>query len=427
MSIILYKCTLAYSNLAGCPHGRNRITDAKVGSMAIYHCRLKVTGQFVRPKGGAPDGATRRSAVAAAAYRSGERLWDNEQGKWCERNPVRLHEVAYTNILAPKGAGEWVYDRQQLWNAVERSVLKRDGEPRKPRVDKDGKMVNEGAQLFRECEVSIPREVWGRDRARAIALVEDFARSEFVSQGMIADIAIHDSPAADGESNVHAHIMLSMRRLETDPERLEAGHFFMKNREREWDCPQELTRQISYANKRRDGALQRFEKTGDASAEREANQWKQQRDALDAERPVRRIRVAWQEAANKALAETGSAARIDHRTLVAQRDEALAMGDIARAAELDREPLPRLSPIAKHIKDKVGVIAERANMFWAGNAQRQFRHVAHAMRDVSRSARMNIFLNVTEVMQDMLDDWRENRSQRDLVPAVRLREEDIDR
>ncbi|MBW4985868.1 MobA/MobL family protein [Mameliella sp. CS4] len=395
--------------------------------MAIYHCRLKVTGQFVRPTGGAPEGATRRSAVAAAAYRSGERLWDNEQSKWCERNTARQHEVAYTSVLAPEGAPDWVYDRQQLWNAVERSVLNRDGSTRKPRVNKDGKMVNEGAQLYRECEVSIPREVWEADRACAIGLVEDFARDQFVSDGMVADIAIHDSDAADGHSNVHAHIMLTMRRLESDPQRIAAGHFFEKNRERDWDCPADLTQRISYANKKRDGALERFGKTGDAAAGREAEHWQAQRDELDALRPVKRIRRAWQDAANAALQETGSAARVDHRSLAAQRAEALQRGDMAKAASLDREPLPRLSPIAKHIREKAGIIADRANTYWAMNARRQFRQVAHAMQELNRGNRMKVFLNVTQVMQDMLDDWRENRSQRAMVPTVRLREEDIDR
>jgi len=349
----------------------------------------------------APEGrsATRRSSVAAAAYRSGERLWDNEQGKWCERNNARLAEVAYTNILAPTGADDWVYDRVQLWNAVERSVLSRDGSTRKPRVNKEGTMVNEGAQLYRECEISIPREVWEADRACAIELVEKYATDQFVSDGMVADIAIHDSDAADGDKNVHAHIMLTMRRLETDDQRIDVGHFFAKNRERDWDCPAELTQQISYANKKRDGARERFEKTGNTAFEVEAKQWAEKRSALDSQRPVNRIRRAWQEAANSALAEIGSAARIDHRTLVAQREEALRNGDFDQAEALNRDPLPRLSPMAKHIKEKVGVIAERANTFWASNARRQFWNVTKSMDSLNRGQRVKAFLQVSQVMQ----------------------------
>jgi hypothetical protein len=395
--------------------------------MAIYHCRLKVTSQFVRPKGGAPTGATRRSSVAAAAYRSGEKLWDNLQGKGCERNSARLHEVAYTNILAPTGAPDWVHDRQQLWNAVERSVLNKDGSTRKPRVNREGLMVNEGAQLFRECEISIPREVWKADRARAIQLVEEFATDQFVSDGMIADIAIHDSEAADGNPNVHAHIMLTMRRLESDQARIDVGHFFEKNRERDWDCPAELTQQISYANKKRDGAWQRYERNGDLRYKHEAELWNTRRKELDAQRPVKRVRRAWNEFANAALQDIGSAERIDHRTLVAQREEALKLGDFEKAEALNRDPLPRLSPMAKHIKEKVGVIADRANSFWASNARRQFLHAARAVQQLNGGSRAKTFLRVTQVMNDMLEDWRENRAQRAMVPVVRLPGEEKDR
>ena len=181
--------------------------------MAIYRCHLRVTSQYVRPKNGNPAHATRRSAVAAASYRSGERLWDNEQGKWCTKNNERLGEVVYTNILAPEHAPEFVYDRAQLWNAVERSVLKKDGTTMNPRTSKDGKMTNGGAQLFRECQLTLPRELWFGDRARAIATVEKFTTDQFVCHGMVADIAFHDTLASDGGRNVHAHIMLTMRRL----------------------------------------------------------------------------------------------------------------------------------------------------------------------------------------------------------------------
>lgn len=288
-------------------------------------------------------------------------------------------------------------------------------------------MVNEGAQLFRECEISIPREVWKADRARAIQLVEDFATELFVSDGMIADIGIHDSEAADGNPNVHAHIMLTMRRLETNPQRIEAGHVFAKNRERDWDCPAEVTQQISFANKKRDGAMQRHEQTGDPRHLAEAESWADKRQSLEAMRPINRVRVAWNDLANAALADIGSLERIDHRTLVAQRDEALRNGEVERAQALDREPLPRLSPMAKHIKEKVGVIADRANSFWASNARRQFIHAARAVQSLNGGSRARTFLRVTQVMNDMLEDWRENRAQRAMVPVVRLPNEDIDR
>lgn len=389
--------------------------------MAIYHCRLKVTSQFVRPKGGVGGALTRRSSVAAASYRSGERLWDNVQGKWCEKNPGRLQEVQYSAILAPVGAPAWATDRAQLWNAVERSVLNKDGSTRKPRVNKEtGKIENEGAQLYRECELSIPRELWDADRARAIRAVEGFVREEFVADGMIADIGIHDCVAADGQRNVHAHIMLTMRRIETDPERVAGGEFFQSKRERDWDCPEELTRQISLANKVRKRTEDQWKETGKESARLEAERAKAQRDLLEQQRPVHRVRRAWAEAANTALADVQSTARIDHRTLVAQRDEALAQGDLARAAELDREPLPRLSPIAKHIKEARGVILDRQNVYRAGTAARRFWGMAKGLAGTDRGKRAEVFLSITEVMQEMMDDWWGGRDDKARVPVVRM-------
>jgi hypothetical protein len=391
--------------------------------VAIYHCRLKVTSQFVRPKSGEPTGATRRSSVAAAAYRSGERLYDNEQGKWCERNSDRLNEVQYTSILAPDGAPSFVFERQSLWNAVERSVLKRDGTTRKPRVNAMGKMVDEGAQLYRECEISLPREVWLADRARAVRMVEDFARREFVSKGMVADVAIHEAEAADGGLNVHAHIMLTMRRLEQDPQRIALGHFFQFKRERDWDCPAELTRKISLANKKRDGALERFEATGDERYRDEAAAWQKHRDALDAERPVKRVRVAWQEAANTALQDVGSGAKIDHRTLKAQREEALQKGDLALAASLDRKPLPRLTPIAKHIKEATGIILDRQNVHRAAAAARRFWDAARQLVGLNGKKRALVFERITEMTDEMMRDWRHNRNDASKIPVVRTEHE----
>lgn len=398
--------------------------------MAYYRCHLRITSQFVKPKGGKMPSVgiaalTRRSAVSAASYRSGERLHDDAQGKWRDKNEDRKNEVLYTNIIAPEGTPDAMRDRGSLWNAVERSVLKKDGTPVLPKVAKKdrangtkaGDMLDEGAQLFRECQLGIPREVWEADRQRAIQLVENFATENFVRDGMIADIAIHDREASDGDTNIHAHIMLTMRRLETDESRIDAGHYFKSTRERDWDCPEKLTRQISFVNKKRDGALARFEKTRDTTFEREAQMWKAERDKLNAERPINKLRRAWEKEANAALEEIGSTARVDHRTLAAQREEALRKGDYVRAAALNREPLPILTPVAKHIKQLTGVIADRANSYWASMAKRKFWKVSKSMADINRKSRAQLFDRLTHIMGDMMDDWRDNRSsQRPATP-----------
>jgi ATP-dependent exoDNAse (exonuclease V) alpha subunit len=274
--------------------------------MAIYHLRLKVHS---RSLGRAPvaGGATRRSAVAAASYRSGERLYDMAQGKWFD---YEKPDVIHTEILAPEGVAvpAWVFDRQSLWNMVERS---------EKRVD---------AQFAREVEITLPREL---DQAESIALVRSFVREYFTSRGMIADIGIHAPEAADGERQPHAHVLLTLRRLDAATE---TG--FSRTKERDWNEPQDVARAVAEARKR-------FNDTGLPAD-------KQALDSVEALRNVNIWRAAWAEHANRALEQAGSPSRIDHRTLEAQ--------GIARPAQ------PNLG-IARHIERAYGYIRERVTQW----------------------------------------------------------------
>ena len=93
-------------------------------------------------------------------------------------------------ILLPAGAPEAWGDRTTLWNAVEAAERRRD------------------AQLARELEIALPRELSERE---AIRLAEDFVRTECVARGMAADIAIHWGQGSDGQPQPHAHILLTLR------------------------------------------------------------------------------------------------------------------------------------------------------------------------------------------------------------------------
>jgi hypothetical protein len=149
--------------------------------MAIFHLNAKVIS---RGKG--------QSAIAAAAYRSGERLRDEQAGEQ-KYYASRAERIQFTDIMAPKDAPEWAHDRNQLWNQAERAEKRRD------------------AQLAREIEVSLPHELSEQQREW---LVKDFAREAFVRKGYAVDIAIH-APDKDGsdERNYHAHLMVTMRTL----------------------------------------------------------------------------------------------------------------------------------------------------------------------------------------------------------------------
>lgn len=149
--------------------------------MAICHFRVKTIG---RAKGS--------RIVAAAAYRSGSRLFDEEIGRTFDY--AHKPNVVHSQIIAPSHAAQLSWpDRSSLWNAVERREQRKD------------------AQLARELVVAIPREL---NERQGVALVEEFVRRTFVDQGMIADLNVHWDLAKDGKANPHAHIMLTMRRID---------------------------------------------------------------------------------------------------------------------------------------------------------------------------------------------------------------------
>ena len=69
------------------------------------------------------------------------------------------------------------------------------------------------AQLSREVEFAIPREM---NKSQGIALARDFAKTEFVEKGMIADLNVHWDIGKDGQAKPHAHVMLTMREVRKD-------------------------------------------------------------------------------------------------------------------------------------------------------------------------------------------------------------------
>lgn len=131
-----------------------------------------------------------RSAVAAAAYRSGEKLRNDYED--CVADFSNRRGVIHTEILAPDGAAAWTFDREALWNEAEASERRKD------------------AQLAREVEVALPFKLTDGER---LDLLRRYVNEQFVSRGMVADIAIHKSHKDGDSRNVHAHIMLTTRKL----------------------------------------------------------------------------------------------------------------------------------------------------------------------------------------------------------------------
>ena len=151
--------------------------------MACYHFTLK---QVSRGKGA--------SAVAKAAYHSGERLSDAYYGT--VHDYTKKAGIVYKEIFLPPHAPEHLKDRETLWNEVEQ-------------VEK-----NKRAQLANNFEIALMNEFSMEDN---ILLAKAFVKEQFVARGMIADVAIHDPPRKQGEeANPHIHVMCPMRPLNED-------------------------------------------------------------------------------------------------------------------------------------------------------------------------------------------------------------------
>jgi ATP-dependent exoDNAse (exonuclease V) alpha subunit len=169
--------------------------------MAIYHYHVDI---FTRSKG--------QSAVAAAAYRSGEKIKNEYDGKTHDYS--RKKGIVYQEILLPENAPKEFSDRAELWNAIEKKDKRRD------------------SQLARSLEISLPIEFTTEEQ---IELIKEYTSKTFVSAGICADITIHDR--ADG--NPHAHVMLTMRDVDENGFggrcKSERGNaFFQKDKIHEW-------------------------------------------------------------------------------------------------------------------------------------------------------------------------------------------------
>ena len=128
-----------------------------------------------------------QSAVAGAAYQSGERLFSEYDQKTKFYNKKK--ELVHAEIMLPPHASPGYADRATLWNAVEA-------------------VENQwNSQLARRIVLAFPVEV---PKEQYLSMIKEFCQEQFVSKGMIADFAIHDK----GDGNPHAHILLTLRAMD---------------------------------------------------------------------------------------------------------------------------------------------------------------------------------------------------------------------
>ena len=155
--------------------------------MCIYRCEIS---KFSRSK--------KQSAVAAAAYRSGQKLIDEQD--W-QTKDSKTHDytrrvgVVATGILLPEGAPEDFNNRAALWNAAERAEKKCN------------------SLVARECTLALPHELTDEQRLEATTA---FAAYIVERYGVGCDYAVHKPDRMGDNRNHHAHVMFTTRSITKD-------------------------------------------------------------------------------------------------------------------------------------------------------------------------------------------------------------------
>ena len=133
-----------------------------------------------------------QSAIAAAAYRAGEKLHSDYYGQ--DSDYTRKSGVVDKGVLLPSHVPREYADRQFLWNEVEKA-------------EKHPK-----AQLAYSFDFALQNEFSMEEN---IAITREFIQRNFVDRGMIADYAIHlPDPKDGGSPNPHVHVMCPIRPME---------------------------------------------------------------------------------------------------------------------------------------------------------------------------------------------------------------------
>ncbi|MBQ7939820.1 MAG: MobA/MobL family protein [Clostridia bacterium] len=266
--------------------------------MAIYHLETKVVSR-----------GAGRSAVAASAYLSCSRLYNDYDG--IQHDYTKKQGLVWQQVFLPEYAPQEWKDREQLWNAVEEVETAKD------------------SRLAREFVVALPIEM---SRQEQIELLHEFIREQFVSDGMCADAAIHDT---DGH-NPHAHILLTVRPLDEQGKwqyKTEKEYLCMKNGEERGFTAAEFKaaqnegweKQYPYkvGKKKVYMTPSAAEAQGLVRADKHPKSTRYGRqnsisERWNSEEQLAAWRAAWADVSNRYLERSGREERIDHRSNAAR-------------------------------------------------------------------------------------------------------------
>ena len=286
--------------------------------MAIYHLEAKVVSR-----------GTGRSAVAASAYLSCSRLYNDYDG--IQHDYTRKQGLVWQQVFLPEYAPQEWQDREKLWNAVEEVETAKD------------------SRLAREFVVALPIEL---NREEQIELLQEFVREQFVADGMCADAAIHDT---DGH-NPHTHILLTVRPLDERGKwqyKAEKEYLCMKNGEERGFTAAEFKvaqnegweKQYPYkvGKKKVYMTPSAAETQGLVRADKHPKSTRYGRqnpisERWNSEEQLAAWRAAWADVSNRYLERAGREERIDHRSNAARGlDEIPTIHEGAAAQALERK------------------------------------------------------------------------------------------
>lgn len=314
--------------------------------MAIYHLEAKVVGR-----------GAGRSAVAASAYLSCSRLYNDYDG--IQHDYTKKQGLVWQEVFLPEYAPQEWQDREKLWNAVEEVETAKD------------------SRLAREFVVALPIEL---SREQQIELLQDFIREQFVSDGMCADAAIHDT---DGH-NPHAHILLTVRPLDERGKwqyKTEKEYLCMRNGEERgftaaefksaqndgWEkqYPYKVGKKKVYMTPSAAEAQELIRADKHPKSTRYGRQ-NPISERWNSEEQLVSWRVAWADVTNRYLESAGREERIDHRSNAARGlDEIPTIHEGVTAQALERK----------------GIISDRCEL------NRQIRADNALLRELKAAAR----------------------------------------
>ena len=133
------------------------------------------------------------SVIAKAAYNARDKLQDEYYGKTHDYS--KKTDLVFSKIFLPEHVPKEFSNREYLWNEVEK-------------IEK-----SKNSQLARNLLFELPRELNEQER---IKLISEFIEENFTSKGMIADCSIHNPMASDHEEQPHAHILLTLREMDSE-------------------------------------------------------------------------------------------------------------------------------------------------------------------------------------------------------------------